>query len=172
MLAVIVFIIVASVNICISCCLVSSSLFATFLPRSPIVAKSSVESVPLMQSSSFVDEAPGHKDDCFVGFDLGTSGARMSIIERHCIRVGNREEWKYIEVISESLSWDEERMRYDNANDWNSAVRTLLARAAANNDANGSIMHRVKSICVSGTSASCLLVGSKYTQRNSYTENV
>jgi xylulokinase len=111
-----------------------------------------------MQSSSFVDEAPGHKDDCFVGFDLGTSGARMSIIERHCIRVGNREEWKYIEVISESLSWDEERMRYDNANDWNSAVRTLLARAAANNDANGSIMHRVKSICVSGTSASCLLV--------------
>ena len=152
MLAVVI-VIVAS-NIHNSCC--------AFVSRSSIVTKSSSErsSIPHMLSSSFVEEAPRRGDDSFIGFDLGTSGARMSIIEqRNCKRrMSGIEKLEYIEVISESLSWDEERMRYDNANDWNSAVRTLLARAAANNDANGSIMHRVKSICVSGTSASCLLV--------------
>jgi xylulokinase len=154
-----VFIIVVSLNIRNGCCLVSSSSFATVVPRSSIAAKSSV-GVPHMNmqsASSITDEAPGHKDDCFIGFDLGTSGARMSIIEH---RVGDREEWEYVEVISESLSWDEGRLQNDNANDWYSAVQTLLARAASNNDANSgsNIMHRVKAICVSGTSASCLLV--------------
>jgi hypothetical protein len=65
-----------------------------------------------MQSASSVTmEAPGHKDDCFLGFDLGTSGARMSIIER---RVDDKEEWEYVEVVLESLLWDEGML--DNAN--------------------------------------------------------
>jgi hypothetical protein len=79
-----------------------------------IAANSSVERVPHMQSaSSITEEAPGHQDDCFLGFDLGTSGARMFIIKR---RVDDKEEWEYVEVVLESLLWDEGMLRYDNAN--------------------------------------------------------
>ncbi|KAL7432204.1 hypothetical protein ACHAXH_004945 [Discostella pseudostelligera] len=44
-------------------------------------------------------------------------------------------------------------MRYDDANDWRAAIDTLLSRVWGNE-----VMARVKSICVSGTSASCLLL--------------
>lgn len=138
MLAIII-VTLASLNIHNSVCLLSRSS----------VKSSSERSIPHIMLSS----SPWHGDECFIGFDLGTSGARMSIIERNCKTMGSREDWEYVEVVSESLSWDEGRLRYDNANDWNSAVQTLLARGN-----NGSIMHSVKAICVSGTSASCLLV--------------
>ncbi|KAL3771798.1 hypothetical protein ACHAW5_005353 [Stephanodiscus triporus] len=117
--------------------------------------------------SSASDEAAvvdAGRGDCFVGFDLGTSGARVSIVER---RRGGRggssssssssssSGWDYEEVVAESLRWDDTTMRYDDAEAWNCAVRTLLSRAASG---RAEIMGRVRAVCVSGTSASCLLV--------------
>ena len=87
--------------------------------------------------------------DCFLGFDLGTSGARMSIIEKN---VGSDSHCEYKEVVTEALSWDD-TMQYDNANSWNTAIDILLSRVGCTE-----IMTRVKALCVSGTSASCVLV--------------
>jgi len=87
--------------------------------------------------------------DCFLGFDLGTSGARMSIVEK---KVGIDSNFEYKEVVTEALSWDD-TMQYDNANSWNTAIDILLSRVGGTE-----IMTRVKALCVSGTSASCLLV--------------
>ena len=87
--------------------------------------------------------------DCFLGFDLGTSGARMSIVEK---KVGGDPHCRYKEVVTEALSWDD-TMHYDDANSWNSAIDILLSRVGGTE-----IMTRVKALCVSGTSASCLLV--------------
>jgi sugar (pentulose or hexulose) kinase len=93
----------------------------------------------------------GH-GDCFIGFDLGTSGARMSIVERKIPSSGEAKKWKYVELVTEALAWNDE-MQYDNANDWKAAVHTLLSRVRGDE-----VMTRVKAICVSGTSASCLLL--------------
>ena len=84
--------------------------------------------------------------DCFIGFDLGTSGARMSIVEK------NASNGQFEEVVTEALTWDN-TLQYDNANDWRKAIDTLLSRAKGKE-----VMDRVKAICVSGTSATCLLV--------------
>jgi xylulokinase len=83
--------------------------------------------------------------DCFIGFDLGTSGARMSIVEK-------KSAGRFDEVVTEALSWDSS-LQFDNANDWRKAIDNLLSRAKG----KGKI-DRVKAICVSGTSATCLLV--------------
>eukprot|EP00970_Alexandrium_tamarense_P011750 scaffold2569_cov197-Alexandrium_tamarense.AAC.11 len=88
--------------------------------------------------------------DCFIGFDLGTSGARMSIVEK---KVGSENKWDYEEVFAASLAWDD-ILHYDDAYDWRAAVDTLLSRAKD----SVYMMGRVKAICVSGTSASCLLL--------------
>ena len=84
--------------------------------------------------------------DCFIGFDLGTSGARMSIVEK------KNASGQFDEVVTEALTWDN-TLQYDNANDWRKAIDTLLSRAKGKE-----VMDRVKAICVSGTSATCLLV--------------
>ncbi|KAL7427209.1 hypothetical protein ACHAXM_000747 [Skeletonema potamos] len=83
--------------------------------------------------------------DCFIGFDLGTSGARMSIVEKTTAG-------QFDEVVTEALAWDNDLV-FDNANDWREAIDTLLSRAKGME-----VMERVKAICVSGTSATCLLV--------------
>lgn len=81
----------------------------------------------------------------FAGFDLGTSGARISIIESD-----SEKENVYKEVYSEAVAWDGE---YDNAAAWMSAVENLFK--GASRSLGG--LKSVKSICVSGTSASCLV---------------
>jgi xylulokinase len=87
----------------------------------------------------------------FVGFDLGTSGARVSIIQRK----NNNNNPFFEEVYAESIQWDvDEFGPYDDPEAWMKGVRRLLAGARAemkNLDA-------VRSMCVSGTSASCLLI--------------
>jgi len=45
-------------------------------------------------------------------------------------------------------------MQFDNARDWRAAIDTLLLRAQSNTE----MMAKVKALCVSGTSATCLLV--------------
>jgi len=79
---------------------------------------------------------------CFIGFDLGTSGARISVMEQNGLK----------EVFSDSIRWE----AYDNASAWENVVYTLLQQAKE--ALGGSTMATVKSICVSGTSASCLMV--------------
>ena len=87
----------------------------------------------------------------FVGFDLGTSGARISVIEPHENSPGG-----YREVYEEAIPWDDDGT-YDDANAWMNAIETLL-RGASKGIGN---LESVVSICVSGTSASCLLVNRK-----------
>ena len=76
----------------------------------------------------------------FIGFDLGTSGARISVVQ----------EDKLDEVFADSIRWE----AYDDPSSWEDAVYTLLRNAK---DALGTLQ-LVRSICVSGTSASCLMV--------------
>ncbi len=82
---------------------------------------------------------------CFVGFDLGTSGARISIIQPSNDSSG------YQELHSQSVSWSDEK-RYDDPDAWMNAVATLLEGSAEY------LLSSVASICFSGTSASCLLI--------------
>jgi len=96
--------------------------------------------------------------DCFIGFDLGTSGARMSIVEKKSSSPSDRDDeddasskWNYEEVFASSLAWDDAALRYDDARAWRTAVDALLLRAG------GAALSRVRAICVSGTSATCLL---------------
>lgn len=107
-------------------------------------------------------------DPChFVGFDLGTSGARMSIVEE--VRgVEDSGEQCYREIHSDSIQWDESNP-YDCPKAWARAMETLL-KNVSNNDSNSNsvdgdssslTLRHVKAMCVSGTSASCLLLQSK-----------
>ena len=75
----------------------------------------------------------------------------MSIVER---RLSDSEDklWDYVEVATEALAWDD-YMQYDKGNDWRAALDTLLKRVRSTE-----VMTRVNAICVSGTSATCLLV--------------
>lgn len=89
--------------------------------------------------------------DCFVGFDLGTSGARMSVVERSPPPDPSGSAG-YTEVFAESLKWDGSSLQHDDPAHWRKAVEELLGRC------RGQVLGRVRSVCVSGTSASCLLV--------------
>lgn len=82
----------------------------------------------------------------YVGFDLGTSGARISVIEQE-----NQPD--YQEVHAESIRWDG-KDAYDDADSWMNAITHLLRGAS---DSLGGL-DSVASICVSGTSASCLIM--------------
>jgi len=83
--------------------------------------------------------------NCFVGFDLGTSGARISILQNNTPTANST---GYNEVHSDSTPYS----HYDDPKSWIDAVHHLLGHAPS------SLLARTKSICVSGTSASCLLV--------------
>ncbi|KAL7538353.1 hypothetical protein ACHAWF_006059 [Thalassiosira exigua] len=91
--------------------------------------------------------------DRYVGFDLGTSGARLSVVERAAAgpSSGGR---AYSEAYAASLKWDDE-LRYDDPASWRAAIDALLSRAAGESEDS---LSRVRAMCVSGTSATCLLV--------------
>lgn len=74
-----------------------------------------------------------------------TSGARISVIEVCSSPAG------YEEIHTDSLLWDGS---YDDADSWVGAVEKLLYDASTQLGGLGSVV----SICVSGTSASCLIV--------------
>jgi len=76
-----------------------------------------------------------------------TSGARISIIEAVDINDDSRE---YQEVYSQALTWKE----YDDADAWWRAIETLFQGASS----SSIDLRSIQSICVSGTSASCLIV--------------
>ncbi|OEU13811.1 hypothetical protein FRACYDRAFT_189510 [Fragilariopsis cylindrus CCMP1102] len=108
-----------------------------------------------------MDQSPNHSTPVFAGFDLGTSGARISIIESSPTCGGG-----FREIYTNSITWKDcvdgnsskdnnsdgdGEGRYDNPNSWWIAIENLL---------EGCCNHRsnIASICVSGTSASCLIV--------------
>ncbi|KAL7471594.1 hypothetical protein ACHAXS_011892 [Conticribra weissflogii] len=114
---------------------------------------------PDVLSETHVDDDSSNDDertegDCFVGFDLGTSGARVSIVEK--IPSSPDGPAAYREVFSASLPWDDDNMRYDDAYAWRAAVDMLMLRASVSGKED--VLSRVRSMCVSGTSATCLLV--------------
>lgn len=80
----------------------------------------------------------------YIGFDLGTSGARISIIDRH-----------HDEVYTDAVAWTAFGS-YDDPQAWTSAVESLLRSSSHSVD-----LQQVQSICFSGTSASCLIVDGK-----------
>lgn len=80
-----------------------------------------------------------------MGFDLGTSGARISVIQKE-----SQNQQIYAEVYSDSLFYDQ----YDDPLSWTNAIENLLSKTPT------MFLAGTKSICVSGTSASCLLVDS------------
>jgi sugar (pentulose or hexulose) kinase len=84
----------------------------------------------------------------YVGFDLGTSGARISVIESQVAASGG-----YQEVHAEAIRWDE-KGAYDDADAWMNAILRLFRGASENLGGLGSVV----SICVSGTSATCLII--------------
>lgn len=88
----------------------------------------------------------------FVGFDLGTSGARISIITHSSSKNNNPQV-----VHSDAVSWNE---RYDDPDAWMESIAVLLQGAA-------DYLPSVASICFSGTSASCLLVDNINNTNNS-----
>jgi len=85
----------------------------------------------------------------FIGFDLGTSGARISVIEKASSSSDDTTSRGYNEVHSDATSYFES---YDNPNSWTDAIHKLLTNTPQ------PLRSNTKSICVSGTSASCLLV--------------
>uniref|UniRef100_A0A7S2Y8T5 Carbohydrate kinase FGGY C-terminal domain-containing protein n=1 Tax=Entomoneis paludosa TaxID=265537 RepID=A0A7S2Y8T5_9STRA len=103
--------------------------------------------------------------DQFVGFDLGTSGVRISVIQQ-CeeeSREGLADENEpssvfYKEVYNQAIPWKDGA--YDDANVWMESVESLLKNAEESSAFNNGLKD-IKSICVSGTSASCLLVDGK-----------
>lgn len=79
----------------------------------------------------------------FIGVDLGTSGARISVIENE----------GYREVYAQNVQWSTNAYgAYDEPDAWCQAVNDLLQGAA-----DALSLESVRSICISGTSASCLL---------------
>lgn len=81
-----------------------------------------------------------------------TSGARISVLEP--VVGTDSPRTTYREIFSESLLWNDENGAYDEAEAWMRAIRRLLK--AAEEGLGG--LKGVRSICVSGTSASCLMV--------------
>jgi len=95
----------------------------------------------------------------FVGFDLGTSGARISIVENNSNKIkincnikddedDHNDLPQYNEVHSDSVQYSS----YDDPKSWLLAIESLLQNSPSY------LLQATKAICVSGTSASCLLV--------------
>jgi sugar (pentulose or hexulose) kinase len=86
----------------------------------------------------------------FIGFDLGTSGARISIISAEEKKNNEDSNSQYDEVHNDAIQYS----RYDDPESWTNAIESLLQKAPSH------LLATTKAICVSGTSASCLLVDS------------
>jgi len=80
----------------------------------------------------------------FLGFDLGTSGARISVIA-----LSKDPSTAFVEIHSDSLLY---KNSYDDPQSWTETVHKLLVNTPK------SILGKTQAICVSGTSASCLIV--------------
>mmetsp|Transcript_51707 Transcript_51707/g.76633 ORF Transcript_51707/g.76633 Transcript_51707/m.76633 type:complete len:517 (-) Transcript_51707:166-1716(-) len=106
-----------------------------------------ITSIALMAEGLSTSAGPRH----YVGFDLGTSGARISINEASS---SSPDKTCFNEIYSDSVPWTDQGT-YDDASSWINAVETLFQRAV---DTNLKAFEHVKAICASGTSASCLLV--------------
>ena len=78
-----------------------------------------------------------------------TSGARISILQT----IDSSGSSNYQEVYSDAVTYEDNQ--YDNPASWTDAVHLLLKRTQ---DANPQLLSQTYSICVSGTSASCLIV--------------
>jgi D-ribulokinase len=89
-----------------------------------------------------------------IGFDLGTSGARISVIQPDPSASKAK---IYKEIYSSSLPWPENG--HDDPVAWMNAVLELMDCACMAPDVRA---ESVASICISGTSASCLLVDSAH----------
>lgn len=97
----------------------------------------------------------------FVGFDLGTSGCRISIIEQSA----SSDSSSYKEIYTQAITWNDPSQKsssgsgsggsYDDPDAWMNAITTLLKGAA---DSDNTILSTIQSICISGTSASCCIV--------------
>lgn len=79
----------------------------------------------------------------YIGFDLGTSGARISIIEKN-----NFLEQKYVQIYADSVNYE----KYDDHLSWKDAIDDLLKNSPSN------LLQKAEAICISGTSGSCLIV--------------
>ena len=105
------------------------------------------------------DENRRRKRILFAGFDLGTSGCRISIIESVPSSSNG-----FREVYSDSVTWSDCARNvdkyedfvghYDDPKSWWIAIESLLNGCSS---LSPSILDSVASICVSGTSASCLI---------------
>ena len=91
----------------------------------------------------------------FIGVDLGTSGARISIIQPNVDADTNSDAiLSFDEVYAQAVAWDSNTLgSYDDPSAWMKAVTSLLHSATERMS-----LSSVQSICISGTSASCLLV--------------
>jgi D-ribulokinase len=98
------------------------------------------------------------------GVDLGTSGARLSIveIEQPDDDPSSRSRAAVVERLSAAVPWTDGR--YDDPTAWVAAVTTLLRQAAAST-ANNVDVAAIQSLCISGTSASCLIVDSSQSMK-------
>jgi len=106
----------------------------------------------------------------FVGFDLGTSGVRVSVIQKqkqqHHPETTADGTTELQEVYSRAIPWKDGA--FDDPNVWIESVESLLqdAKQALPNQS----LERIQSICVSGTSATCLLVNGKNVGKPSRTQ--
>ena len=119
------------------------------LPTTVLGFSSSTTTTVTPQSSQN-DDPP-----CFLGVDLGTSGARLSIIrqeEPSSSDTTNHRGGYYNEIFAQAVAWDIYGT-YDDPDAWMKAVQALLQSAA-----DRLSLASVQAICISGTSASCLLV--------------
>ena len=87
----------------------------------------------------------------FIGFDFGTSGARVSVIEEDVTSTSAAACHNFVEVHSDSTTWKDVEAASD-SNEWIEVLNLLLGRVPSD------IRARCRAICASGTSASCVLV--------------
>ncbi len=111
-----------------------------------------------MLTMSDTTPSTASKPYSFIGIDLGTSGARISMIEPNGLTDSPKDLVSYSEIYSHAVGWDTVKIgSYDEPKAWCDAVEYLFA-SAANTAHISSKMRRTRAICISGTSSSCLLV--------------
>jgi D-ribulokinase len=114
-----------------------------------------------------VNDVPGY----FVGFDLGTSGARVSVIEPTPTKLKPASAKHLVkEVYTGSIAWADNE--YDNPTVWMDTIYQLLHEMKSSSAVP---MSSIRSICFSGTSASCILaqrrkLGKADTENNMQTD--
>ena len=162
-----------------NCCIVVTTLHAFTTPTHTMIQ---MLKHPTTSLRSMHAERPDTTSCYYIGIDLGTSGARISIIEHEPIRMAEHQHQQnshqsltsYSEIYSHAVGWNDivtmkESMgdksstsytvkigSYDEPHAWCGAVEYLFACATTTMEI--SKMQQVLAICISGTSSSCLLV--------------